>query len=112
MEGGARLCCGPSQLRSPLLRPLPAAPPGRASACPEPRPPPALLLGLPVSHGSLLPLVAAVCIGWVSLNANEDAMDAIDGDLATKWLDGAIVSTGTSILEVTLEAEAGAAVGA
>ena len=62
--------------------------------------------------GVELPLVAAVCIGWVSLNANQDAMDAIDGDLSTKWLDGAIVSTGTSILEVTLEAEAGAAVGA
>ena len=56
--------------------------------------------------GELLTIRDAQCEGCVPLNKNELAMQAVDGNLGTKWLDAAIVNGGVSQLVITLEESA------
>ena len=54
--------------------------------------------------GELLTILGAQCEGCDdSLNENEPAMQAVDGNLGTKWLDAAIANGGVSQLVITLE---------
>ena len=56
--------------------------------------------------GKLLTILGAQCEGCDPLNENELAMQAVDGNLATKWLDAAIANGGVSQLVITLEESA------
>ena len=53
--------------------------------------------------GKLLTILGAQCEGCAPLNENELAMQAVDRNLATKWLDAAIANGGVSQLVITLE---------
>ena len=51
----------------------------------------------------LLAILGAQCEGCDPLDENELAMQAVDGNSATKWLDAAIANVGVSQLVITLE---------